>query len=344
MKVNGYVLVLAAGVLWGTIGLFVNGLAALDVGPASVSALRMGAGAMVMLPVMLVLGVRDHGDPLALLRLNPRQALVCAVMGVFCLSLSNTLYYVAMGAVGMSTASVLLYTSPVFACLLGRLFLGESVTRPKLAALALNVGGCVLAVTNGALDTLGFSVVGVAAGVGAGFLGALLALCGKAANRLCRPLTVTFYEFAFGCLAMVALAFPLADVRAAAGPSLALLALGFGLLPTALAYMLYNRGLAKGLEASKVPVVASVETVVTVVVGIGAYGEVAGAVKLAGIACVLLSIVVMNVDFQRVRRSRTLAYLRENAAFSMSSWSQEKAAAYRDLLTHDDWEAWIAPR
>ena len=192
VKVNGYVLVLAAGVLWGTIGLFVNGLAALDVGPAGVSALRMGAGAMVMLPVMLALGVRDHGDPLALLRLNPRQALVCAVMGVFCLSLSNTLYYVAMGAVGMSTASVLLYTSPVFACLLGRLFLGESVTRPKLAALALNVGGCVLAVTNGALDTL--------------------------------------------------------------------------------------------------------------------------------------------------------AYLRENAAFSMSSWSQEKAAAYRDLLTHDDWEAWIAPR
>lgn len=360
---NGYMMVVAAGLMWGTIGLFVNPLSALGLGSASISALRMGAGALVMLPVLLALGRKEQGDPLAYLRLNRKQALLCAVMGVFCLSLSNTCYYESMRAVGMSTASVLLYTSPIFGCILGRLFYNEKVSRAKLAALALNVCGCVLAVTNGDFSSMSFSVYGVAIGVFAGFLGALLALCGKAANRACQPLTVTFYEFAFGCVAMTALAFPLADVRAALGPTLAGLALAFGALPTSAAYILYNRGISTGVEASKIPVIASVETAATVVVGIGVYAEPAGVFKLLGIVGVLASIVVMNIDFQRVRQSRTAERLREAAGMDLGAWSAEKHAAYRAfkdgeapvepattvssrtaLLASDDWEAWLAVR
>ena len=62
-------------------------------------------------------------------------------------------------------------------------------------------------------------------------------------------------------------------------PQLLLLFLGFGLIPTAVAYILYMQGLSMGLETSKVPVVMSFETVVTVLVGIGVYAEPAGAIK-----------------------------------------------------------------
>ena len=96
---------------------------------------------------------------------------------------------------------------------------------------------------------------------------------------------------------MAAIAAPWPDVAAAMSPQLLLLFLGFGLIPTAVAYILYMQGLSMGLETSKVPVVMSFETVVTVLVGIGVYAESAGAIKVLGIVLVLASILIMNTDF-----------------------------------------------
>lgn len=86
---------------------------------------------------------------------------------------------------------------------------------------------------------------------------------------------------------MAAIAAPWPDVAAAMSPQLLLLFFGFGLIPTAVAYVLYMQGLSMGLETSKVPVVMSFETVVTVLVGIGVYAEPAGAGKVLGIVLVL---------------------------------------------------------
>ena len=44
----------------------------------------------------------------------------------------------------MSTASVLLYTSPVFGVMLGRVLYREDVTPNKLVAIVFNIVGCVL--------------------------------------------------------------------------------------------------------------------------------------------------------------------------------------------------------
>mgnify|MGYP000868936248 CR=1 FL=1 len=103
-----------------------------------------------------------------------------------------------------------------------------------------------------------------------------------------------------------------------------LLFLGFGLIPTAVAYILYMQGLSMGLETSKVPVVMSFETVVTVLVGIGVYAESAGAIKVLGIVLVLMSILIMNTDFSKLRNSVFVGHVAESMTFKPNAWWTEK--------------------
>lgn len=109
-------------------------------------------------------------------RASPKELVPCALVGIVGLAAANTCYYECMGEVGMSTASVLLYTSPVFGVALGRVLYREDVTPNKLVAIVFNIVGCVLAVTMGDLSGFHFSVWGVTSGVIAGLCGA--SLCG----------------------------------------------------------------------------------------------------------------------------------------------------------------------
>ena len=225
----------------------------------------------------------------------------------------------------MSTASVLLYTSPVFGVVLGRVLYREDVTPNKLVASIFNIVGCVLAVTNGDLSGFHFSVWGVTSGVIAGLCGASLAVFSRIATKTVHPLAVTFWGFVFGGAVMAASAAPWPDVAAAMSPQLLLLFLGFGLIPTAVAYILYMQGLSMGLETSKVPVVMSFETVVTVLLGIGVYAEPAGAIKVLGIVLVLASILIMNTDFSKLRNSVFVGHVIESMTFKPNAWWTEKS-------------------
>ena len=326
----GYVLVLIAALMWGSIGIFVKGISALGVSSQSMAAFRLLSGAVLMAPVLAFMGCQG-GDregkasgPLALFKASPKELVPCALLGIIGLATANTLYYECMGEVGMSTASVLLYTSPVFGVMLGRVLYREDVTPNKLVAIAFNIGGCVLAVTNGDLSGFHFSVWGVTSGVIAGFCGASLAVFSRIATKTVHPLAVTFGA-CFGGAVMAAIAAPWPDVAAAMSPQLLLLFFGFGLIPTAVAYVLYMQGLSMGLETSKVPVVMSFETVVTVLLGIGVYAEPAGAIKVLGIVLVLASILIMNTDFSRLRNSVIVKRIVESMTFKPNAWWTEKS-------------------
>ena len=66
------------------------------------------------------------------------------------------------------------------------------------------------------------------------------------------------------------------------------------MIPTAIAYILYYQGLQKVKEPGKVPIIASIETVVAALIGIFGYHERLGIVSLLGILLVLISIAIMN--------------------------------------------------
>ena len=134
----GYVLVLIAALMWGTIGIFVNGISALGVSSQSMAAFRLLSGAVLMAPVLAFIGCQGGAregkasGPMVLFKASPKELVPCALVGIVGLAVANTCYYECMGEVGMSTASVLLYTSPVFGVVLGRVLYREDVTPNKL--------------------------------------------------------------------------------------------------------------------------------------------------------------------------------------------------------------------
>jgi drug/metabolite transporter (DMT)-like permease len=69
---------------------------------------------------------------------------------------------------------------------------------------------------------------------------------------------------------------------------------GIGIVPSAMAYSAYYSGLSRIKETSKVPIFASVETIVAALIGFFAFGQSIGPGKILGIALVLVSIVFMN--------------------------------------------------
>lgn len=71
---------------------------------------------------------------------KPEELVPCALVGIVGLAAAATCYE-CMGEVGMSTASVLLYTSPVFGVMLGRVLYREDVTPNKLVAIVFNIVG-----------------------------------------------------------------------------------------------------------------------------------------------------------------------------------------------------------
>ena len=67
----------------------------------------------------------------------------------------------------------------------------------------------------------------------------------------------------------------------------------YGLIPTSFAYMIYYDGLRKIKDTSKVPVIASIEPITAVLIGILIYNEQVGSTNFIGFAFVFLSIVIM---------------------------------------------------
>ena len=293
---KGSALVFLAGALWGFIGLFVKEMSRLGASATVIGFLRMAFAFAVMAAVTLF-----RGGPGAF-RVDRRTMAACALLGIVCHGVFNVFYSLAVTLAGVSVSAVLLDLSPVFTLGISALFFRERLTGRKLLAAALAVLGCALAATGGRVDAAGLSVLGLACGVGAGFCYALTPIFGRLAADRMDPFVLSAYTNLFAALTLLLWARPW---RAAAELSAPVMVWGFfyGLIPTALAYLLYYPGVRLVTESSRVPVLASMEAVVAVLVGVLVYREALGAMNLLGIALVLLSIAVLNPSPKKHKKS-----------------------------------------
>ena len=293
---KGYLLVLAAGILWGFIGLFVKQLESRGSTPETTAFLRMGFAFLLFLPFSAAEGgIRS-------LRIGWRDLLFCAAQGLVCYGLFNMLYSRAVTLTGVSVGAVLLYTAPVFTLVFSVLLFREPFTPRKLMAVALNILGCALTATGGRLDPGSLSVPGILAGVGAGFCYSLTPIFGRFGAKRMESRVMTLYGFFFAALFLLLRLRPWRGGTPMGGGIL-LWGLLFGLIPTVCAYFLYYRGLVGIPEPSRVPVIASVETVVAAAVGMALYHDRLGFWGILGVLLVLLSIGVMNLPGRKLKKN-----------------------------------------
>ena len=136
--------------------------------------------------------------------------------------------------------------------------------------------------------------LGLLTGVGAGFMYATLPVLSRIGADKEDPFTSTFYGLAFGTLFLLFISRPWQGIGTAFTPGMFIVLVGFGIVPSALAYIVYFGGLNRVKETSKVPVLASVETVMAALIGLAVFGQSLSLIKVLGIVLVLCSILVMN--------------------------------------------------
>jgi drug/metabolite transporter (DMT)-like permease len=128
----------------------------------------------------------------------------------------------------------------------------------------------------------------------AGFFYATITILGKYISGDVNPFVMCFYNFLFGTFFLVLFTRPWTLDFSIFPPRFYLLGAGIGLFGTVLPYIFYMTGLSHPVEASKVPLVASVETVVAAILGVLLFAEPMGFFKLLGIALVLASVAIIN--------------------------------------------------
>ena len=285
-NMGGTLLILLAGTFWGSMGLFTRPLNGYGLSALHLVFLRLGLGALVF---ALLLLLRDRAG----LRIALRDLPLFLALGLLSVLFFTYCYFRAIELLPLSTAAILLYTSPIWVMLMSALFFREKVTGRKLLALALAFLGCVL--VSGL--SRGGGAKGLLLGLGAGFGYALYSILGTIALRRYRPLTVTFYTFliaAAGSFLLCDRASLITGLSAVKADGLLWLVPAAALVTAVIPYLSYTVGL-RSTEASRAAILATVEPVVATVLGALVYREHLSLPAFLGILLVLSAIVLLNL-------------------------------------------------
>ena len=285
----GPILIILAGIFWGSMGIFVRRLAEYGFTPIQIVCIRVVLAALIFSVIQLV------KDPKGF-RMSLRDIPLFLGLGLGSILFFTVCYFTAISMMTLSTAAILLYTSPIWIMLMSLLFFHEKLTVRKVLALALAFGGCVLVsgISGGGLTLTGF-LVGLGAGVGYG----LYSILGTVALRRYSPYTVTTWTFVIAAIGSILMSHP-ADMvaKCAAAPS-QLGLWGFGLL-TALVtavipFLAYTLGL-RSVEASKAGILATVEPMVATLIGVLVFSEPLTLMSGLGVLLILAAVVILNVS------------------------------------------------
>jgi drug/metabolite transporter (DMT)-like permease len=290
----GSLQVMLAGLLWSTMGLFVNRLnEAYGFSPMEMVLARSGITTAV-----LGLGVLFFRRRLFAVR----PADLWCFIGSGCASIVFFSYCLFQAMIQTSTAVAvsLLYTSPVIVCVLSRLFFGEVLTRRKVFAMAGTVLGCALVTgladgfAGGSLGKL--NSAGILFGLGAGIGYALYSIFGRFALRKgYHSVTVSFYTFFFavlGTLPFVSLGEMGRRLVTESGQLPFLLA--FGLITTVIPFLSYTFGLSK-ISTGKAAVMVAIEPVAAAIWGTLFLREPLTPLAGLGVLLVAVSIIVLQM-------------------------------------------------
>lgn len=285
MTKTSMALILLAGILWGSMGIFVRNLNSMGLASMDIVALRATVTFAVLFVYMILFRRK-------LLRIRIRDLWCFAGTGICSIVFFNVCYFKAITLTSLSAAAVLLYTAPAIVTVLSFFLFREKMTKFKILALVMTIAGCVL-VTGVLNDSGGISGAGLLAGLGAGLGYALYSVFGRyALERGYDSLTITFYTFFIAAAASLLLS----NGRQVMGtafesPGMLLFCCVFGILCTVVPYVAYTIGL-KHTENSKASIVASVEPVAATVLGVILFHEALTVQEAAGILLVLAGVAV----------------------------------------------------
>lgn len=283
----GPLLIVLAGCFWGSMGIFVRKLAEYGFSSVQIVSIRVTLAALVFAGLLLI---RNRAG----FRISLRDLPLFLGLGFGSILFFTVCYFTAITMMPLSTAAILLYTSPIWIMLMSLLFFREKLNRNKVLALVLAFAGCVLV---SGISGEGITPAGLLVGLGSGIGYGLYSILGTVALRRYSPYTVTAYTFLFAAAGSWMICSP-ADMlsRFSAAPDPAFLVFFCGLTAVVTAvipFLTYTLGL-QSVEASRAGILATVEPLVATVIGILVFSEPLTALSGLGILLILCAVILLN--------------------------------------------------
>ena len=183
-SITGNILIIVAGLFWGSMGIFVRHLNDLGFTSIQVACLRLTMAGILFAIILLIKDPRGF-------KIKVQDIPLFLALGLVSILFFTCCYFTAIRLMTMSTAAILLYTSPIWVMVLAIIFLKEKITVQKIIALVLAFAGCVLVSGFGGKVTLFGILVGLGSGLGYG----LYSIFGTFALKKYSTFTVTCYTF-----------------------------------------------------------------------------------------------------------------------------------------------------
>ena len=283
----GPLLIVLAGCFWGSMGIFVRKLAEYGFSSVQIVSIRVTLAALVFAGLLLI---RNRAG----FRISLRDLPLFLGLGFGSILFFTVCYFTAITMMSLSTAAILLYTSPIWIMLMSVLFFREKLNGKKILSLALAFAGCVLV---SGISGNGVTPVGLLVGLGSGIGYGLYSILGTVALRRYSPYTVTTYTFLFAAAGSWLICGP-ADMisKFSAAPDLPFLLLFCGLtaLVTAVVpFLAYTLGL-QTVEASRAGIIATIEPMVATLIGIVLFSEPLTVLSGLGILLILGAVILLN--------------------------------------------------
>ncbi len=288
IPLRGYVFIVLAASLWGSIGLFLRVLHDQHgLSETALAFLRPAVAGALLLPALALIQPRA-------LKL-PRRSLPLFILFGLNATAYNLFYVQAIVQIGVTTAAILLYTAPAIVTLIAWRLWGEPIHARKLIAIALAFAGCFFVARGYDFSQLQVNAWGIAFGLGAGIAYALYSLMSKAAMREHSALTTLAYVLLFASLFLAPLQTPSHFAPLTRDLAAWIPLLGLALGPTIGALVLFNLGLRR-VPASNASVLATIEPVVASALSFVILGERLEIPQMLGAGLVIGGAVLLSAN------------------------------------------------
>ena len=285
-QLRGALLVMGAGFLWGFMGILAKLAYTQSIGPISLAWFRLVVAVPILGAFLLIKRYQ--------IRVSRHEIILFIGFGFCSLTVFEALYFTSYSYTTVQHAAALLYTAPAFVAILSRLILKEKFTRSKVTAVALSVTGALLIVgilrgqpLFGSTTQLGDWLA-----IASGLAYSSWYIFGKVLGQTREPAVTTFIAMVFGAILLLPVMLVFEGLHPPANMYGWELIAIVGLVPTAIAYVLYLTGL-KLIDATKASVFAIVEPLTAAVFGYMLLQEMLSYDSIVGFILIISSIVLL---------------------------------------------------
>jgi len=307
--VQGYFLIAAASLLWGTMGILAKLSYSYGISPETLIALRLVISFFTLFPALAIFKRN-------LFQGSRRDVPYFLVFGVFAVALQRMSYFYAVDLATATIAAILFYTYPIFVTLLASFFLREKL-RPRTGlAIILTFSGVTLVVKIYDPSALNTNLAGIIFGLLSSLFFVLYFMIAKNLRNRYPTWTLILYGDGIGALTLSPIVFLSVSTIVKFPVQLWLLVFTIAWIPSLLAYALYSYAL-KHVKASKGSILSVLEPLSAAVLSAVIIREGLQSLQVPGIALALIG--VMLLLEQRLHRSSPINLNIQASFFTNSS-------------------------